>query len=765
MKVIERPFRVLFVDSSISCYNKLKTNLHIGVENLTFEMSSSSEEAISIIKLKAYDVIIANNEFENITGLEFLEHLRTSGNVTPFILLVRKKSESVYSKAFQLGVNDIIVREDNPSLMCLELKNSIDKIINFSTEVQRRFTDAKSIEDAYTLQTQELEKRLWESNFLYAMPKILNFLDQPQENPFPKLIDLIKETWKSSHLLSIRIIYEGKEYKTDDFSETEWKQSSDILVLGKTIGCVEVYYQESSPTMYESTFLIEALTREISKVTERIFKNIEIKNALESLNISEERNRAYVKAIPDLMLRLDINGIILDHSIPDDFGITFPSKGKKISEMFKSLPQNVIDSFLKAAKKAFISDESTPFEFNLPFDLTEINLKFFETRAVSSGSNEILFIVRDITDKKKAEEATQLREAKEKIEVIINTMADGILVLDAKGEKFLVNQSFKNLYNHIFHKPITDDWNWKSNSEHIFNETIIKLFRDNAYQTIKIEPIQEFHLQMISTLIQTPDLEGFLIITIQDITPFVKFDKIVKQFISTASHELRTPISVIIQSLNNLKKYSDRMSEEVKTKLMDSLHRNANLMYELVDNLLLISRIDERRIQLIWEVFYPFKIFQQVLNQLEPKQKSKNIKVFNNVSENIVLYGDTTRISQIFRILIDNAVKYSHNEGTVKVYAFENYHGLYNPDNVEGVLIEVTDEGIGIKTSDQLLIFDRFFRSQEVSNLPGTGLGLSIAKEIINLHGGEIYLESKYKKGSSFFVFLPRKDKSDINNG
>lgn len=879
MRTIERPFNVLFVSSSSSCLDRLKFGLQDELKNITFEASISPNEAISIIKLKPYDVIITTNEFTNFTCLEFLEAIRTSGKATPFILLVNEKSESVYSKAFSLGANDVIERGDDPNITCSEINNSIKKIIEFSTEVQKRITEAKSIEDAYALQTQELEKRLWESNFLYAMPKILNYLDQPQEEPFLKIIDLIKETWKRSHLISIRIIYEGREYKTDNFKKTDWKQSSDIVVFGEKIGCVEFFYQESTPTIYETAFLIDALTREISNVTQRIYRNAEVrklsraveqspsviiladmegritwvnptfmeitgysveevlgvripellnrqtfsqdevllkqvwetvtkgkiwkgellnkkksggfywaltsispirdeeqnithlliiqeditelKKALEALNKSEERNKAYVKAIPDLMLRIDKYGILLDFSIPKKFNLDFPMKDIKSKQLLEVFPANIADSFLKAVNMAFSKGESLPFEFNISNDRTKNGLGFFEARVVRSGANEALIIVSDVTDKKQAEEAVRLKEAKEKIEVIINNIADGIIVFDTDGNLFLANQSFHNLFFHVFNEPIPNGWNCLSNTGHLFYDTISNSFSEKGDQIITIEPIEGFHIQLISTRTQTLGLEGFLIITVQDITDLVKFDKMVKQFISTASHELRTPVSVIIQSLNNLKKYEEKMSMDVKAKLMDSLHRNANLMHELVDNLLLISRIDEKRIQLVWESFHPFQILHQVLTQLEPKQKFKNIKIVNNVNENIKILGDPARLSQVFRILVDNAVKYSHKGGKVEINAFNNYRGLYNPDYINGILFEICDEGIGIKKTDQARIFKRFFRSEEVKNLPGTGLGLSIAKEIILLHRGEIYLESEYRKGSSFFIFLPKRKKSD----
>ncbi|MFW9906245.1 MAG: ATP-binding protein [Candidatus Thorarchaeota archaeon] len=875
--MIEHQYNALLVDKSFSFLDDLKLKMQ-GEINFLFETCTSPKNALAILKLKPYDIIIVNNEYQNFTGLDLLEKIRLSGNVTPFILLIKIKSILLYSKAYQLGVDDIIERRDNQDLMCLEIKNSIEKIIGYSTEVHKRIINVKKIEDAYALQTQELEKRLWESNFLYSMPKILNQLDRSKEESFAKIIDLIRETWKNSESISIRIDYEGKEFKTVNFRETKWKQTSDIFAFGEKIGCVDVYYQESSSTIYETAFLIDALTREISNVTERIYKNTEIKKlsraveqsssviiltdkegriewvnprfievsgysfkeiigaeiprmldrtafsqdetqlrpiwgsvlkgaiwkgevlnkkktgdfywaltsispirdeennitnfiiiqeditqlkkALEALNKSEERNKAYVKAIPDLMLRIDKYGILLDSFIPDDFNFSINEiKNKQILEVFSP---NIADRFLKAVNMAFSQGESNPFEFTISDNSDENDSRFFEARVVSSGLSEALIIIRDITDKKQAEEAARLREARDKIRAIIDTIADGILVLDTKGNQFLTNQAFKNLYYHIFKKSLANECNYLSNNGHIFHDTIRHLFSEKGIHTVTIEPVEDFHIQFISTRTQTFGLKNFLIITTQDITQFVKFDRIVKQFISTASHELRTPVSVIIQSLNNLEKYQEKMSDEIKAKLMDSLHRNAHLMYELVENLLLISRIEEKRIQLIWEPIYPSQLLLQVLNQLDLKQKSKNIKIYNHIEEDIKTYGDSSKIGQIFRILVDNAIKYSHKGGKIEINAFDNYSGLYNPEKISGTLFEFSDEGIGIKKSDQTHIFDRFFRSNEVKNLPGTGLGLAIAREIIRLHGGEIFLESKYGKGSSFFVFLPKQEKPNV---
>lgn len=874
------PIAILFIGDCSSLFNELFNSLQDAFGQIILDKSESPTEALAIIKSNPYDVIIFSDRSDNFRSLKFFESIRKSGNVTPFILLVDKKTESFFSKAFNIGVNDIIEKNENLQISVMEIINAIRKINELSYEIHRRFTDVKNIEDAYIIQTEELEKRLWESNFLYSMPKILNLIDQSQEETFSRIISLIKDTWKNSHLLSIRIRYKGNTYETDNFLNTKWKQSSELFVFGKIIGSIEVFYQEETPAQYESAFLIEALTREISKVTERIDRNAslkklsraveqspsviiltdregriewvnprfieitgysdedligeihaifvkdelyltpqgniiekiikggvwkgellnkkkngdlywalvsistirnekdlitnfviieqditELKNVLEELNKSEERNKAYVKAIPDLMLRIDKYGNLLDHSIPEDFNVHLNKKLSEyipqISKIMKIFPQKVADLFSKAMKSAFSSGESLPFDFNIPIDWTNGELKTFEIRVVSSGINEVLVIVRDITNKKAAEEAIRLRDAKEKVESIIDTMADGVLVLDPEGKNYLANQSFKDIYFHIFNATMPIILDYSSKVDTLFDTTVKKLYQEKKSQRVTLEPIEGFNVQLIATLPQSFDLAGFLIIIIQDITQFVKFDKMVKQFISTASHELRTPISVIIQSLNNLKKYENKITEEVKIRLMDSLDRNANLMFDLVNDLLLISRIDEKRIKLVLEIFQPFEMLQQIITQLEPKLKLKKIKIENRICEKLTLYGDSMRISQIFRILIDNAIKYSHDKGEVQILAYDNYQGSYNPKNINGVLFEVIDNGIGISEKDSSHIFDRFFRSNDVRNLSGTGLGLSIAKEISNLHGGEMYFESEYKKRSSFFVFIPKQASVD----
>ena len=118
---------------------------------------------------------------------------------------------------------------------------------------------------------------------------------------------------------------------------------------------------------------------------------------------------------------------------------------------------------------------------------------------------------------------------------------------------------------------------------------------------------------------------------------------------------------------------------------------------------------------------------------------------------------DQKRFAQIFRILIDNAIKYSHPNSTVQISSNCDYEGKLNPNKLSGVLFTIKDEGIGIPTEELPYLFGRFFRSETVQDIPGTGLGLSIAKNLVTLHHGDISVQSTFGKGTTFRLFFPNK--------
>ena len=370
-------------------------------------------------------------------------------------------------------------------------------------------------------------------------------------------------------------------------------------------------------------------------------------------------------------------------------------------------------------------------------DGTKITL-IIDSIPYRSPEGEFLGLIQnytDITDRKKAEEkiANLAKFPSESPNPILRVSKKGVIYTNKAGEeifKIAANDQIPSILREDIEKVLSDK---------IMN-TVERAVNGNVYSFV-ITPV-----------------EGVNYINIygSDITERKKAERRLEQLISTVSHELRTPLTVILMSLDFLKNKKETITPEIKEQLMEGISRNSSLLHELAGDILMISRIDEKKIELKLSENSPYKMINEILTLLEPIYKEKNLEIEVDVDENIRLNGDSKRMDHIFRIVIDNAIKYSNDNSKIEIKAIDNYKGKYNPEEKPGVLIQIKDYGIGIPKKDLILIFDRFFRSDQVKDITGTGLGLSIAKDLVHLHHGEIYVESEFKKGSEFEIFLPK---------
>lgn len=375
-------------------------------------------------------------------------------------------------------------------------------------------------------------------------------------------------------------------------------------------------------------------------------------------------------------------------------------------------------------------------------------------------TEETLSKSRDYLKEQVARKTKDLRAEKKRVELILNAIKDGVLVLDADGKVTMVNETAKAHFYKIFKKELIVGSNLVLSTGHPLFSTVRELFLSDEPKEITIRPRKGLHLQFVSAGGKYPELTDFgTIIEFRDVTPFIEFDNMRKRFISTVSHELRTPITVINQSISNYEKYGKKLPEEIQTRLISAISRNAQLLHELIEDLLMISRIDERKLKFNWQKYHPNQIIQEVLAQLEPRKKTKKIAITSSISINSPLVGDPKRIAQVFRIILDNSMKYSSEGDSVRIEGIDDYIGKYNPHKNDCVLITFSDSGIGIPEDDLPKLFDRFFRSTQVDHIPGTGLGLEIAQELVKIHEGDIFIESKLGVGTTASVLLPRLSK------
>lgn len=220
-----------------------------------------------------------------------------------------------------------------------------------------------------------------------------------------------------------------------------------------------------------------------------------------------------------------------------------------------------------------------------------------------------------------------------------------------------------------------------------------------------------------------------------------------KQFVSDASHELRTPIAVIQGYANLLNRWGSK-NEEVLLESIEAITNESKSMQELVEKLLFLSRHDKKTLKLEKSKFNMCPIVEEMVKETRLVSTKRIIE--SPLLHDVIVYGDKQALKQAIRIFIDNAIKYTEEGDTISI-------SCENED--EDCIITVKDTGMGMSKKDLNNIFERFYRSDQVRNnkIYGHGLGLSIAKLIILGHTGKIKVRSQLTKGTSVIVTLPRR--------
>lgn len=220
-----------------------------------------------------------------------------------------------------------------------------------------------------------------------------------------------------------------------------------------------------------------------------------------------------------------------------------------------------------------------------------------------------------------------------------------------------------------------------------------------------------------------------------------------KQFVSDASHELRTPIAVIQGYANLLNRWGAK-NEEVLEESIEAINNESKSMQDLVEKLLFLSRHDKKTLKLEKYRFNMCQVVEEMVKETKLVTTNRNIEC--NILMDVIVYGDKQALKQAIRVFIDNAVKYTKDGDTITI-SCENDDG--------DCIISVADTGIGMTRKDVENIFERFYRSDQVRNekIYGHGLGLSIAKLIILGHTGKIKIRSQLTKGTTFIITLPNR--------
>lgn len=236
-----------------------------------------------------------------------------------------------------------------------------------------------------------------------------------------------------------------------------------------------------------------------------------------------------------------------------------------------------------------------------------------------------------------------------------------------------------------------------------------------------------------------------------------ELNELKSRFISTTSHEFRTPLTAILSSADLLEMYGRKWPEEKYYKHTGQIRRSVKYMTELLDDILTISRAESGI-----DAFSPgyinlHEVCSEVMESVRVKANEKHILRFDSQLGKNYFNLDEKLIRQILSNLLSNAIKYSPDGGMVRLSVSSHAGRLH---------IDVSDEGIGIAEEEKKNLMLPFYRARNAGTIPGTGLGLSIVKKSVELHGGEIFFDSRLNAGTTFSIIIPLTgDGNEENSG
>lgn len=384
-----------------------------------------------------------------------------------------------------------------------------------------------------------------------------------------------------------------------------------------------------------------------------------------------------------------------------------------------------------------------------------------EEKDVSSEVKELFNSFNDMSHKLhiyEEQNIEQLTLERNKLEAILMSIANGVVVCDNNDNVVLVNNHAHNLLeleeNQMLNNKIQNYIDTAGN--YCFKDKIEE-FKDTPLEVMENKPI-EFNIQVDKRTIKSiispmftrnKDYVGYIIVLI-DMTKEAEMDAMRSTFISNVSHELRTPVTVLRSYIDTLYNYGNDFDYETQKEFIGTINNEIVRLNGMVNDILDFSRM-EANAQMEKSVNSIYEVVDNCVNQVQALTKDHNLTISVNKDENIQDFSfNYDGIERALTNLLSNAIKYSPENGEIKV-ALKSHN-----DEVE---ITVTDQGCGIAPEYQKKIFDRFYRVENnIHTVKGTGLGLHLVKTTIEkYHNGKVFVISDVGKGSTFGFTLPIK--------
>ncbi|WP_242691755.1 PAS domain-containing sensor histidine kinase [Desertivirga arenae] len=369
-------------------------------------------------------------------------------------------------------------------------------------------------------------------------------------------------------------------------------------------------------------------------------------------------------------------------------------------------------------------------------------------------AKEDLERVQRDTDRLVMERTRELRESEEYLLSILQTVRECLIVLDAEMKVLTVNDQFLRVFKvsraETEGTKLYDLGNGQWAIEKLQNLLENVLPSNNPVLDFEVEhDFPHIGKKLMLLNAHRVELEGqykdHILLAIEDITDRREIERRKDDFLSIASHELKTPLTTVRGFIQLLQKTPNTQLPDQFSSALEKANTHLDRLGNLINELLNVSKIQSGNIEIYRDYFDINEAISETINAFREASKTHRITLKGSIPEQY--YGDESQIVQVVKNLISNAIKYSPEAKEVIVTI-----SMVS----EFVKISVTDFGVGIRPDEQNRIFQRFYRvSENQKSFPGMGMGLYVCEQIIENHGGTIWVDSEPGKGSTFSFTLP----------
>lgn len=357
-------------------------------------------------------------------------------------------------------------------------------------------------------------------------------------------------------------------------------------------------------------------------------------------------------------------------------------------------------------------------------------------------------------------EKRQITFDKERTELVLSHVADGMIIVDDGGRILMMNDAAENIFGERFKdkagKHITEGVG--EGHMAVLSKDLSSAIHEGMDKEIELKAMDETQRVLKSSTALVHNTEGKvvgIISVLTDITKQKELERLKKDFVTHVTHELRTPLVAVKQAIFLLTDKTTGTINDQQEKMLHIVKRNIERLSKFINDLLEMQKIESGKLSVLQDETSIVAVVTDVVQSLSPWASNQGIELLIIPPDNLPrVYADADRVVQILTNLVGNAIKFTGKGGRISI----NINSWKIKDEMSKFLkISVIDNGRGIAREDLDRIFEKFEQAgnKEPTDIKGSGLGLSIVKSLVEMHGGKIWVESQLGAGSKFTFTLP----------